>query len=96
MKVGLLGVGLTATLASSSATPPELLIIVHGYEFATRRTPVFLRTLHAARGSPLWLHVLGDGESEAARRASAGGCAPCAVEARRSRARAAGAATRGE
>ena len=39
---------------------PHLLIIVQGYEFATQRTPLFIRTLLAARSMPIHLHVIGD------------------------------------
>ena len=40
----------------------NLLLIIHGYEFATQRTPVFLRSALAARTSPLHVHVLGDSD----------------------------------
>ena len=45
---------------------PELLLIVYGAEFATYRTPVFLRTLLSTRTVPLRLHVLADGPGHAA------------------------------
>jgi hypothetical protein len=44
----------------SVSVAPALLLIVHGYDFAVQRTPVFLRTALAARTTPLRLHVLGD------------------------------------
>ena len=55
---------LTACAAAAAAAPseqPHVLLIVHGYEFATERVPVFLRTALSSRaGTPLHLHVLAD------------------------------------
>ena len=39
---------------------PNLLLIIHGYEFATQRTPVFLRSALSARTTPLHIHVFCD------------------------------------
>ena len=39
---------------------PSVLLIVHGYEFATQRTPIFLRTALAARSVALHLHIFCD------------------------------------
>ena len=39
---------------------PRLLLIVQGYEFAISRTPVFVRSLLAARSTALHVHVIGD------------------------------------
>ena len=49
----------------AAGAPPELLLIVHGTEFAAYRTPVFLRTLFSTRTVPLRLHVLADGPGHA-------------------------------
>ena len=39
---------------------PSVLLIVHGYEFATQRAPIFLRSALAARTVALHLHVFCD------------------------------------
>ena len=49
----------------AAGSPPELLLIVYGSEFASYRTPVFLRTLLSTRTVPLRLHVLADGPGHA-------------------------------
>lgn len=40
--------------------PVHLLVIVHGLDFVIARTPVFIRTLLAARSSNVVVHVLGN------------------------------------
>jgi hypothetical protein len=42
------------------APTPALLLIVYGEEFARTRTPVFVRSLLAARSGPLVVYILGD------------------------------------
>ena len=44
------------------ADGPVVLIIVHGYDFALQRTPIFLRTALAACSVPMTLNVLGDSD----------------------------------
>ena len=43
-----------------ASTVPRLLIIVYGDEFASHRTPAFVRTLLSSRSTPLAIYVLGD------------------------------------
>lgn len=54
------GVGTTSAQPTPSPELPQLLVIVHGHEFATQRTPVFLRTALSSRTVPLSINVLCD------------------------------------
>ena len=39
---------------------PQVMLIVHGYEFATQRVPLFLRTALSSRSTPINFHVICD------------------------------------
>ena len=63
---GALALAATSGWAPPAAgSPPVHLLIIYGAEFATYRTPVFLRTLLSTRTVPLRLHVLADGPGHA-------------------------------
>ena len=47
-------------MTSANADVPQILLIVHGREFATQRVPIFLRTCLSSRSAPLNFHVLCD------------------------------------
>ena len=46
--------------ATARSSIPHVLVIVHGHEFATQRTPLFLRTALSSRTAPLSFNVLCD------------------------------------
>ena len=51
---------LVACAVAADQNSACIVIIVVGVEFATLRTPVFVRSLLASRSAPIQLHVIGD------------------------------------